>query len=231
MLQETKVIGGIKVNIYGEKSDKVYFFIHGQYGNKEEAAAFASLAEPKGWQVLSMDLPGHGERQDEGYALYPWVVAPDLKKIWNSMGLHWEHVAIRANSIGAWFCLKFFQFKRMEKCLFVSPVLDMEQLILKMMKEAGVSEQRLQGEKFIKLDEANVLSWEFLHCVRSFNIRNWPVETHILYGAKDTMLDNNTFTAFAKRFNCALAVMEEGEHWFHTPEQLALLQAWEQKNI
>ena len=33
--------------------------------------------------------------------------------------------------------------------------------------------------------------------------------------------------AFAARFSCRLTVEEDGEHWFHTETQLAVLQAWE----
>ena len=32
--------------------------------------------------------------------------------------------------------------------------------------------------------------------------------------------------AFAKRHRAALTVMEGGEHWFHTPEQMAFLDRW-----
>ena len=36
----------------GEKSEKVFLFVHGFHGNKEEALAFAEVAVPKGYQVL-----------------------------------------------------------------------------------------------------------------------------------------------------------------------------------
>ena len=32
---------------------------------------------------------------------------------------------------------------------------------------------------------------------------------------------------FVRRFGCGLTVMEDGEHWFHTPEQLDFLREWE----
>lgn len=44
----------------GDESDKVYLFIHGQNGSKEEAISFAEIATSKGWQVLGIDLPEHG---------------------------------------------------------------------------------------------------------------------------------------------------------------------------
>ena len=50
---------------------------HGQGGNKTEAAAFAALAAPTGWQVLGIDLPEHGDRTGET-DFTPWQVVPEL---------------------------------------------------------------------------------------------------------------------------------------------------------
>jgi hypothetical protein len=30
---------------------------------------------------------------------------------------------------------------------------------------------------------------------------------------------------------CYVTIMPDGEHWFHTPEQLAFLKAWEEKVV
>lgn len=50
---------------YGEASDRCFLYIHGKMGFKEEAESFAEIACTKGWQVLSIDLPEHGERKRE----------------------------------------------------------------------------------------------------------------------------------------------------------------------
>lgn len=49
--------------VYGAPGEKGYIFVHGQNGYKEEAEAFAKNAVPAGYQVLSIDLPEHGERK------------------------------------------------------------------------------------------------------------------------------------------------------------------------
>ena len=36
---------------------------------------------------------------------------------------------------------------------------------------------------------------------------------------------------FVTAHDATLTVMENGEHWFYTPEQLAVLRAWERENI
>lgn len=53
--QELK-IGTIPAVLYGEPAPNIWLFVHGQGGNKTEAAAFAALAAPTGWQVLGIDL-------------------------------------------------------------------------------------------------------------------------------------------------------------------------------
>jgi hypothetical protein len=37
------IIGNISVVIYGNQLNKVYLFVHGQGGNKEEAESFAKI--------------------------------------------------------------------------------------------------------------------------------------------------------------------------------------------
>jgi hypothetical protein len=36
----------------------------------------------------------------------------------------------------------------------------------------------------------------------------------------------DTITNFAKKHNASLTIMENGEHWFHTEEQMAFLDNW-----
>ena len=50
--------------------------------------------------------------------------------------------------------------------------------------------------------------------------------TRILYGEKDHLTDRTTITAFAAGISAPLTVMPGGEHWFHTPEQMAFLDDW-----
>ena len=67
--------------LYGEDSDRVYLFVHGKCGCKEEAVAFAEVVCPQGYQVLSIDLPEHGSRKGETNAFDPWHVVPELEAL------------------------------------------------------------------------------------------------------------------------------------------------------
>ena len=70
----------VPVLLYGDLADRVLIYIHGQGGRKEEAESFAEIATNYGWQVISVDLPEHGERKDKARFL-PWEVIPELQKI------------------------------------------------------------------------------------------------------------------------------------------------------
>ena len=59
----------------------------------------------------------------------------------------------------------------------------------------------------------------------------WNVKTDILYGEKDDTCEFDTIKNFTKRFDCNLEVVLEGEHYFHTKEQLRIFQEWLQNTI
>ncbi len=226
MEQEKFLIDQIPVILLGKPSDKIILFVHGQGGNKEEAVSFAETAVQRGYQVLGIDLPNHGERTDDK-ALLPWNVIPELTGIGEYLKKGWGHIALRANSIGAWFSMLAFAEYDLEKCLFVSPVLDMEQLITDMMMWAAVTEEQLQKEREIPTDFGQTLSWDYLTYTRQHPILMWKAPTTILYAGKDNMVRRETVDTFVKKFNAGLTVMEHGEHWFHTPEQLEVMKKWE----
>ncbi len=230
MKQEKFFIGNVPAILSGGQSERIFLFIHGQGGNKEEATAFAEIAVLNGWQVLGIDLPEHGERND-GIKFLPWEVIPELRQVWEYAVSHWKNIALRANSIGAWFSMLAFQNVTLAQCLFVSPVLDMEQLITDMMGWANVKETELREKKEIKTDFGQTLSWEYLCYVREHPIVNWSVPTEILYAGGDTMIPRETVETFAEKNRCGLTVMENGEHWFHTDEQLDFMKWWEKRMV
>lgn len=226
-MREYKImIDRIPAIVYGEASENCYLFIHGKQGFKEEAESFARIAVPKGWQVLSIDLPEHGERKMEKDRFNPWFVVPELKMVLQYMRQHWTVAALRANSIGAWFAMQSFCGLEFVKCLFVSPVLDMEKLIQNMMQWAAVSEERLEAESLIPTDFGETLSWDYYKYAKAHPVAEWQCRTDILYAEHDQMTSRDTVTDFAERFHASLTVMKDGEHWFHTPEQVDVMNKW-----
>ncbi|MEE8758645.1 MAG: alpha/beta hydrolase [Bifidobacterium sp.] len=224
-------IGGIPAILYGKPSARAYLFVHGQYGRKEEAEAFADVVCPAGYQVLSIDLPEHGDRQGEHDLFNPWTVVPQLREVLGYMRSRWRDVGLRATSIGAHFSMLAFQGTELRRALFVSPIVNMELLIADMMQKAGVSEQDLEARHEIVTDDGQTLSWRYLLWERKHPVVNWTCPTAILYASGDVMTDRRTVETFADVHHATLTVMDDGEHWFHTPAQLAALRVWESSSI
>lgn len=226
MKTERFEIDTIPAVLYGKPAEQGYLFLHGQMGCKEEAEAFARVVCPKGYQVLSMDLPAHGERQNRGEELLPWTAVPDIQTALDWAKRRWKTVSLRANSIGAYFAM--LAFEAPSRALLVSPVLDMEGLILIMMGWAGVTEEQLRREGEIPTSFGQTLSWKYLCWVREHPVCRWGCPIRILYGSRDNMTFPQTVDEFVRHHDAKLTVMEGGEHWFHTPEQLAVLRKWEE---
>lgn len=226
MKTERFQIDTIPAVLYGEPAERGYLFLHGQMGRKEEAEAFAQVACSKGYQVLSIDLPAHGERQNREEELLPWMAVPDIRAALDWAGHHWKTISLRANSIGAYFAM--LAFDAPSRVLLVSPILDMENLILTMMGWAGATERQLQERGEIATSFGQTLSWKYLCWVREHPIHNWTCPIRILYGSRDNMTSRQTIDGFVRQHDAELTVMEGGEHWFHTPEQLAILREWEE---
>ncbi len=130
-----------------------------------------------------------------------------------------------ANSIGAYFSMRAGIGPMLRRAFFISPILDMEKLILGMMDTAGVTEEELRARGTIPTGFGEELSWDYLLDVRAHPV-SWEVPTEILYGSRDALTGAETVTAFARAHRAGLTVMEGGEHWFHTDEQMAFLDAW-----
>lgn len=112
-----------------------------------------------------------------------------------------------------------------QRAWFISPVVNMEKLITDMMAWAGVTEEELREKGEIPTSFGETLSWDYLCYAREHPIR-WNIPTHILYGEKDALTSYPTISAFAERIHADLTVMKDGEHWFHTPEQMQFLDNW-----
>ena len=115
--------------------------------------------------------------------------------------------------------------KYLQKAYFISPIVDMEKIIKNLMEINKISEEDLQREGTIQIPFGEKLSWEYLKYVRE-NPLKWNVPTKILYGEKDNLTTLETIKNFADKHNAEVTIMENGEHWFHTEEQIKFLNAW-----
>ena len=114
---------------------------------------------------------------------------------------------------------------KIKKAFFISPIVDMEMVILNMMTLSNVSEQLLKEKQTINTSFGETLSWNYLNYVRNHPIK-WNIPTEILYGENDYLTSLETISDFAKNNNAGLTVMKNGEHWFHTKEEMDFLDQW-----
>ncbi|MDO5561098.1 MAG: alpha/beta hydrolase [Oscillospiraceae bacterium] len=231
METRTFKINNIPAVMYGSQSEKCFLFIHGKQGCKEEGEAFAKTACRYGWQVLAVDLPEHGERKAESNRFNPWCVIPELRQVFSFMKQDHSVYGLRANSIGAWFSMQSLSNIVFTKCLFVSPVLDMNKLIADMMMWSGVTAEELKSRQEIGTDFGETLSWKYHEFAALHPIEVWNSDTAVLYADKDNLTSRETVDKFVQKHNAKLTVMENGEHWFHTPEQIAVLDEWTENSM
>lgn len=188
-------------------------YIHGKGGSSAESEHYKSLF-PK-YDVIGLDYQ----------TFTPWATGKEIHTAVSEFKNEYEKIILIANSIGAFFCMNADISEWIEKAYFISPIVDMEKLILNMMSWANVTEEELKIKGIIPTAFGEDLSWEYLCFVREHPVQ-WTVPTNILYGGKDNLTSYETITAFAEKYNCKLTVMENGEHWFHTETQMQFLDNW-----
>ena len=197
----------------------VIVYVHGKGGNVEEANYYRKFFND------DFDIIGFDYKSEN-----PWDAKSEFSDYFDSIIPEYNKTILIANSIGAYFSLISLADKKIEKAMLISPIVDMERLILDMMTRANVSEEELSIKKEIETPFGETLSWEYLSYVRK-NPIYWNIPTEILYAEKDNMISISTMTDFSKKINANITVMPGGEHWFHTKEQMDFLDNWIKSNL
>ena len=200
------------------KIKKLVIYIHGKGGSASESEHYVPL-------FPDCQVTGFDYRSET-----PWDASTEFRKYFDSVSPEYDEIYLIANSIGAFFSLCSLAEKKIEKAFFISPVVNMEKLISDMMLRANVTEKELREKKEIKTAFGETLSWDYFEWVKK-NPPVWKIPTEILYGGKDNLQSPETINEFARKFNAGVTVKENGEHWFHTDEQMQFLDKWlESKN-
>lgn len=233
MIKQSLKIENIPAILWGDKSDKLFVVVHGNMSNKADdfIVVFAEEATERGYQVLSFDLPEHGDRENRSYKCKVQNCVKDLNKVMCYAQSLSNNISAFACSMGAYFSLLAYKDVPLHQCLFLSPVVNMERIINNMMTWFNISENRLKSEREIPTPIGQTLYWDYYCYVKEHPIVTWNKPTSILYGSEDNLCEFDVVSAFVKCFDCDLQVMENGEHYFHTKEQLKLFRQWLQKHI
>lgn len=108
----------------------------------------------------------------------------------------YENIILIANSIGAFFSMHADLAGLIHKAYFISPIVSLEGFVC-------------DKPEWMNLQEPN-----------------WTIPTAILYGSRDNMTSFETISEFAKKHGADLTIIESGEHWFHTKDQMKFLDDW-----
>ena len=191
----------------------IVIYVHGKGGSAEEAEHYKPLFPEA--EVIGFDY----------HASAPWEAKDEFPQFFAEQRKRCDSLTLVANSIGAFFSMSSLDGTLIDKAYFISPVVDMEKLIGNMIVWAGVTERELAEKLEIPTEFGETLSWNYLAYVREHPI-SWHIPTRILYGAHDNLTSMETISAFAKQIGAELTVMPDGEHWFHTEEQMQFLDGW-----
>lgn len=197
---------------------QIVIYVHGKGGTAEEAKHYQPLFAES--DVIGFDYKSQN----------PWEAKREFPDFYDLHSKGYDSVILVANSIGAFFSMNALAEKNISKALFISPIVNMERLITDMMIWANVTEDELCSKKEISTDFGETLSWEYLCYVRKHPIK-WNIPTCILYGAKDNLTSIETISEFAEQTGAILTVMNDGEHWFHTEEQMEFLDNWIRNSV
>lgn len=228
MLRKFLKLESIPAVLWGGPSEKVVLAVHGNLSSKTDVPIelFAEKAVPKDYQVLSFDLPEHGDRKGEAAPCKVQTCVRDLTAVLEYAKENWKQISLFANSIGAYLSLLACQGEPLEKAWFLSPVVDLQRMIENMMKWFHITEEQLQTEQEISPPAGQKLYWDTYCYVKEHPVARWEVPTAILYGSLDDVCEFDTVQHFANRFCCTLRIAQQTEHYFHTQRDLQELGQW-----
>ena len=195
------------------RKNEAVLYIHGMGGSAAECEHYKPLFPD--CEVIGLDYK----------TFTPWETGAEIREAVTRLAAEYENVTLIANSIGAFFCMNAGIDGMLREAYFISPLVDMEKRICDMMLRENVSEEELEEKGVISTGPGGDLSWTYLCYVREHPVR-WAAPTSILYGGRDGLTSFETVSAFAKKHGAVLTVMENGEHWFHTDEQMRFLDDW-----
>ena len=129
-------------------------YVHGKGGNANEAEHYKPFFAES--DVIGFDYQAQN----------PWEAQKEFSSFFELHSQRYDSVTLIANSIGAFFSMSALTKKQVAQAILISPVVNMEKLIVDMMMWANVTEEEL--------------------CIKRKFLRNlekhFPGNTYVMYG-------------------------------------------------
>lgn len=197
---------------------KAIIYVHGKGGSALEAENFKKNCP--GFDMIGIDYQEY----------LPWIVREKIQIKYDEIKFNYGQIDLVANSIGVYFSMLALQNSSINKALFISPILDMKKSIYDKLQLLGLTTADLENEGEIAIPSSENLSWKYLKFVED-NPIVWKIPTEILYGQNDDHTSKETLDSFVQSHNAHVTIMENGQHWFHTKEQVNFLNHWMESKI
>lgn len=197
---------------------QLVIYVHGKDGTIDEADHYRVLFKDS--DIIGLDYESKN----------PWEAKIEFPQLFDLYSKGYDSIILIANSIGAYFSMISLGNKNISQAFFISPIVNMERLIIDMMLWANVTEEELHNKKEIDTNFGEKLSWDYL-CFARKNPINWHIPTHILYGGKDNLTSRETIFSFSRQIKATLTIMEDGEHYFHLEKQMEFIDEWIKKLV
>ncbi len=186
-------------------------YLHGKGGAAAESEHYKPLFPD--CDVIGLDY----------HAASPRETGEEIRKAVEA--LRGGDITLIANSIGAFYSLYAGIDRLIRRAYFISPLVDMEQMILSLLRQTGATEDDLRQHGTLPAPFGETLVWNELCYVRTHPV-SWRVPTRILCGGKETLVPFWTVRVFSQKTGAKVTVMDAAAHWFHMPAELAFLDRW-----
>jgi len=228
MKKTTIQINDIPCLIFGESSENVVLVVHGLQSHKEDnfTLKLAEILTANDYQILSFDLPEHGERKNQLINFSIAQCLSDLKEVMNFCKRNYKSINLAACSYGAVLSLFAYHNEVIQKCCFLSPVIDLRELTERLLSAESVTIDELFNAKIVKLSNGINVNYEDYKFLLNHKITHWEHLTSILYGKKDTLISLSTITNFCDLYHAELNISQNSEHYFHTLEDMNVVTDW-----
>jgi|GEM_PF-684891 len=222
---EELLLDGVPALRWGKPGGRAVIGVHGQFSNKHDPvmARCGDVIASWGDQLITFDLPAHGDRQDDK-AFTPMDASPEVRAFARLARSQSTEVSLLANSIGAYFSLCDTPAGTFERAWMVSPLLDLEYYIRDIMAEYSVSDEQLEAQTVIDTPRG-VLERSYLRFVEEHPARlNAP--SWMIRGDQDEMVPLNALSRFVGAPGVELVQVEGGQHFLGQPPHLDTVVAW-----
>ena len=199
------------------KRQGVVIYIHGMFGTSKEIEDYSYI---KGYDLKGLDY-------EDGN---PYDIEDVIRDKFFELIKGYKDVIVIANSVGAFYTYEYLNDFNIKQAFFISPIINMFQIIVDLMTKYKISEEQLKKERYIKLENGTTLSYDFYEKLKH-RTDNWKVPTEVLYGSKDETVKTNDVIDFIANHNARLTIKNGAHHYFHTKKEKEFIKNWILKTL